>query len=293
MKRREVISAMQLREILGRRDGARKVWNFLSLAALMMLALLAIVPLALVFGHTLRLGLPALSLDFFTQLPAPVGEMGGGMGNAFLGTLTLLALAAAIGVPFGIAMGVFHSEYAHLKLARVTRFCVDLLTSLPSILIGLFTYALFVMPMKRFSALAGGFALSLVMLPVVARSSEEILKLVPAHVREAGLALGIPRWKVILRILLPGQLRGLTTGVMLAVARAAGETAPLLFTALNSQFWSTGLDQPISSLPVQIYTYATSPFEEWQRLAWSGALVLIVFVFVLNMLTRLLLRRKV
>jgi len=292
MKRREVISPSEFRSLLGRKDRIRKLKNRLAATCVMGLAVVALIPLVLVLSHTFRLGASSLSFDFFMALPAPVGEVGGGMGNAFLGTLTLLLLASLVGVPFGIAMGVFHSEYAHLKLARLTRFCVDLLTSLPSILLGLFAYAVIVIPMKRFSAIAGGFALSLVMLPVVTRSSEEILKLVPSHVREAGLALGIPRWKVILRILLPGQLRGLTTGVMLAVARASGETAPLLFTALNSQFWSTGLDQPISSLPVQIYTYATSPFEEWQRLAWSGAFVLIVFVLVVNLTTRILLRRK-
>jgi phosphate transport system permease protein len=284
--------ATELRSALSRKDRTRKFKNRCMLGVLGLASLLAVIPLIFVFWHTVKQGVSYLSPGFLTHLPAPVGEVGGGMGNALLGTATLLALGASGGVPFGLILGVYHSEYRNSRLAGFTRFGVDLLSSLPSILVGLFVYAWVVIPMKRFSAWAGGIALAFVILPIVARSTEEILKLVPQHVREAGLALGLPRWKVILRVLLPGQVRGLITGVMLALARASGETAPLLFTALNSQFWSTGLDQPISSLPVQIYTYAISPFEEWQQQAWTGAFVLIFFVLSVNLFTRFLLGRR-
>jgi phosphate transport system permease protein len=277
---------------LAARDSRRKVKNALFLSLLVFASILAITPLIAVFIYALKQGFAGLSLDFFTKLPAPVGESGGGMANALVGTAVLLALGSGLGVPLGIAVGVFLSEFGTGRLASFTRFSVDVLTSVPSIIVGLFAYALIVVPMKHFSAMAGGVALSIVMIPIVARSTEEILKLVPVHVREAGLALGIPRWKVILRILLPGSAGGITTGVMLAVARAAGETAPLLFTAFSNQFWGRGIDQPIASLPVQIYTYAISPFEEWHQQAWTGAFVLIVFVLSLNLLTRLILRKR-
>jgi phosphate transport system permease protein len=214
------------------------------------------------------------------------------MANAMLGSLVMIALASAVGIPMGIAGGVYLSEYGPGKLASTLRFSIDLLASIPSIIIGLFAYAMLVLPMKRFSALAGGLALAIIMIPTVARTTEELLRLVPIHIREAGLALGIPRWRVTLSVVLRGALGGIMTGVMLAVARAGGETAPLLLTALNSQFWFKGVDQPVASLPVQIYNYAISPYDDWHRQAWAAALILVLFVFILNLITRLLIRRQ-
>jgi phosphate transport system permease protein len=293
-KEAQTVSTLS-RDRLGAHDFRRKMVNRLFLALLILASLVAVIPLLSVFAYVLKQGLPALNLNFFTRLPAPVGELGGGMGNAVAGTLILVAIASIIGIPIGIAAGIYLSEYGNRtqggKVAPILRFTVDLLASVPSIIIGLFAYAVLVVPLKRFSAYAGGAALAVIMIPTIARSTEELLKLVPTHIREAGLALGIPRWKVILRVVLRGSLSGITTGVMLAVARAAGETAPLLFTALNSRFWPSGLDQPISSLPVQIYTYAISPYDEWHQQAWAGALLLVSFVFLFNLLTRLALGR--
>lgn len=248
----------------------------------------ALLPLISVFVYVLLQGLPGLRLDFFSQLPKPVGELGGGMGNAILGTATLVAIAALIGIPWGIGAGLYLSEYRETRLSKIVRFCTDMLNSIPSIIVGLFVYATMVVPMKRFSALAGGLALGILMVPTVTRSVEELLKLVPLHVREAGLALGLPRWKVILSIVLKGSTKAITTGAMLAVARVAGETAPLLFTAFGNRFWQTTLDQPIAALPVQIYNYAISPYSDWHNQAWSGALVLVMLVFLMNILVRLL-----
>jgi phosphate transport system permease protein len=270
----------------------RKLVNFAMCGALGLLACLAILPLLGVFLHVLREGAGGLSWDFFTELPKPVGETGGGMANALVGTVLLVAMAGLLGVPWGIAAGVYLSEYGTGKLARFLRLSTDLMTSVPSIIVGIFAYAVVVLPMGRFSAHAGAFALAVIMIPIIARTTEELLRLVPDHVREAGLALGIPRWKVVLRIVVLGSRGGLATGVILAVARVSGETAPLLFTAFGNRFWAHGLDQPIASLPVQIYTYAISPYEEWHRQAWAGALVLVVFVLFLNLGTRLLLRRR-
>jgi phosphate transport system permease protein len=277
--------------LLSKRDGRRKVVNQLLLGALFLAALSAVAPLVNIFIFVIRKGAPALTWEFLTSLPQPVGEAGGGMGNAILGTIILVSLASAIGVPLGVAAGVYMAEYSYSKLSRWLRFGVDLLTSVPSIIVGLFAYAMVVLPMKRFSAHAGGFALAVIMIPTVARTTEELLKLVPTHLREAGLALGIPRWKVTLQVTLRTAWGGIMTGIMLALARAAGETAPLLITALNNKFWPKSLDQPISSVPVQIYTYAISPFEEWHQQAWAGALLLVALVFVLNLTTRLLMSR--
>lgn len=269
----------------------RKIVNFSMCVLLAAAAALALIPLLSVFQYVLQQGLPALNLSFFTELPKPVGEVGGGMANAFVGTLILIAIASAIGIPWGIGTALYLSEYGDKsRVAHVVRFCVDILASIPSIVIGLFAYTVVVIPMKRFSAYAGGIALGILMVPTVARSAEELLRLVPTHIREAGLALGLPRWKVTLRIVLRGALSGITTGVILAVARVAGETAPLLFTALNNRFWAHSLDQPIASLPVQIYTYAISPYDDWHRQAWAGALVLVALVFFVNLTARFLLQ---
>lgn len=254
---------------------------------LFLAALAALVPLFSVLGYVIWNGAGYLNWDFFSKLPKPVGETGGGMANALAGTCTLVATASLIGVPWGIAAGVFLSEYGDGKLGTVVRFATDMLASVPSIVIGLFVYTLVVVPMGGFSAMAGGVALAIIMIPIVARSTEEIVRLVPVHIREAGLALGVSRWKVILRIVLRGCVSGITTGVMLAVARVAGETAPLLLTSLNNQYWNLGVTGPIASLPVQIYSYAISPFDEWHGLAWAGALLLVLMVFVVNVLARL------
>jgi phosphate transport system permease protein len=275
--------------LLSARDGRRKLFNWLMVAFLFSMALVAIAPLLNIFVYVIRQGGPALSWEFLTSLPKPVGETGGGMGHAVLGTAMMVGLASALGIPLGIAAGVFLSEYGNGKLARTLRFANDILVSVPSIIIGLFAYAIIVKPMGRFSALAGGFSLAVIMVPVIANTAEELLRLVPVHIREAGLALGIPRWKVILRIVLRGSLPGITAGIMLAVARAAGETAPLLITALNSRFWPRGLDQPMASIPVQIYNFAISPYEDWHKQAWAGALLLVGLVFLLNLGTRIFL----
>jgi phosphate transport system permease protein len=283
---------ISIRDRLSVRDFQRKVINYLMISVLIFAAILAIFPLASVLIYVIKQGWSSLNWEFFTTLPKPIGETGGGLAHAILGTMILILTASAIGIPVGIAAGLYLSEYGTGKVASTLRFGIDLLASTPSIIIGIFAYAVLVVPLKHFSALAGGLSLAMIMIPTVARTTEELLKLVPIHVREAGLALGIPRWKVILRIVLRGSMGGIMTGVMLAVARAAGETAPLLFTAFNTPYWPKGLMQPIASLPVQIYNYAISPYEDWHRQAWAAALVLVLFVLVMNIITRLILQRK-
>jgi phosphate transport system permease protein len=264
----------------------RKFFSNFMVVTLCGVSVIAILPLVSIFIDLVRKGFSSLDWAFFTQLPRAVGEEGGGLANALLGSLILLILAVLTSVFWGIMAGLYLSEYSRGRTTRVLRMTIDLLTSVPSIVVGIFTYAVLVVPMGGFSAYAGGIALGIIMIPIIARTTEEILKLVPMHYREAGLALGIPRWKVIVYLVLRGARGGVLTGVILAVARAAGETAPLLFTAFNNQFWSRGLNQPTASLPVQIYTYAISPYEEWHRKAWAGALILIIFVFVVNWLAR-------
>jgi phosphate transport system permease protein len=268
---------------IGKRKWIDRSMKFLFVLA----AFLALLPLGAIFFYLLYKGAPGLDLNFFTSMPQPVGVDGGGMANAILGSFLIVGVAAFFGIPWGLSVGVFLSEFGNTQLARVIRFISDLLTSVPSIIVGLFAYALLVRPMGGFSAYAGSAALAMIMLPFIARSTEEILRLVPSHVREAGLALGIPRWRVTLFIVLRGSFKGVTTALILAVARVAGETAPLLFTSFNNRFWSMRLDQPMASLPVQIYTYATGPFQDWHQQAWTGALVLVFSVFLLNLLTRL------
>lgn len=281
-----------LRDRLSVRDVRRTMVNRLMLTILMLASVVAIFPLISVLVYVIQQGWPALNRDLFLLLPRPVGEVGGGMGHAFLGTLILISMASAVGIPLGIGVGLYLSEYGIGKIAVWLRFAIDLLASTPSIIIGIFAYALLVVPLKHFSALAGSLALAIMMIPTVARTTEELLKLVPIHVREAGLALGLSRRKVILRIVLRGSIGGIMTGVMLAVARAAGETAPLLFTAFNTSFWPKGIFEPIASIPVQIYNYAISPYDDWHQKAWAGALVLVLFVLLLNVMTRLILQRK-
>ncbi|AUX41961.1 phosphate ABC transporter permease [Sorangium cellulosum] len=256
-------------------------------------AVVVLIPLFLIFIYVVGRGLSGLSVDFFTQLPKPVGEEHSGMGNAVVGTLMLIGIACCIGLPTGILAGIYLAEVGRGKLASAIRFIADVLGGVPSITIGVFVYALVVVPMKRFSALAGGIALAIVMLPTVTRTTEELLKLVPAHLREASLALGVPEWRTSLLVVLRTASPGIGTGVMLAVARIAGETAPVLLTALGSSYWSFAVDRPIASLPVQIWRGATSPYAKWQQEAWTAALVLILLVFFLNLIARIATSRSV
>jgi phosphate transport system permease protein len=220
-----------------------------------------------------------------------VGEEGGGMANAWVGSLIVVGMAAGIAVPWGILTGIYLSEYSRGRFASVLRLMTDILGSIPSIITGLFVYSWIVVSMKRFSAYAGAVALAIIMVPMITRTTEEILKLLPNHIREAGLALGLPRWKVTLFIVLRGGMSGIFTGILLAMARAAGETAPLLLTAFGNRYWAQSLDQPIATLPVQIYQYAISPYEDWHRQAWAGAFVLVTFVLLFNLATRLVFQK--
>ncbi len=270
----------------------RKAVNASMVALLGVMSLVAILPLFFIFFYILKQGLPAFSFSLFYELPKAAGEAGGGIGHSILGSLILAGLASCIGIPWGIAAGIYLSEYGSGILGKIIRFCIEILSSVPSIIVGLFAYAVIVRPLQKFSALAGAASLAVIMVPIVARTTEELLRMVPMHIREAGLALGIPRRRVILRILLRGSLGGISTGVLLALARIFGETAPLLFTALSSPFWPQSLIEPIASLPVQIFNDATSPYEEWHGRAWAASTLLVFFVFLLNAVTRLILRGK-
>lgn len=258
---------------------------------LMACVLFAILPLLLILGTLLIRGAGSLSIDFFTRMPAPAGENGGGVANAIVGTLLMVGTACLIGIPVGIGAGVFASEYPGNRLATITRFVADVLNGTPSIVIGVFAWTWVVAKQRHFSGFAGSVALAILMVPMVMRTTEEIIKLVPHSLREAALALGYQRWRTTLQIVLLTALPGILTGALLAVARIAGETAPLLFTALGSQYMGTNLTQPMAALPLTVYTYATGPYAEWHRYAWAAALVLILLVFVLNMLARLATRR--
>lgn len=239
---------------------------------------LVLVPLAAIFGYLVIRGLTSLNLAFFTQIPKPVGESGGGMANAILGSGIILLVGSAVGVPLGVGSGIYLSEYSRGNFGKLVRFTADVLNGVPSIVIGISVYALLVLRQKHFSALSGGVALGIMMIPTITRSTEEMLRLVPHSIREAALGLGIPQWRSTLSITLRTAMSGVVTGIMLAFARVSGETAPLLFTAFGNQFWSTKLDQPIAALPLQIFVYAISPFDDWHRLAWGGALVLIALI---------------
>jgi phosphate transport system permease protein len=265
---------------------ARRVVNVVMSWLSALAAALVVLPLLLIFGFLLWQGASAVNVDFFTHLPKPVGEVGGGMANAIVGTLILLALAAALGLPIGILGGLYLAESRDARLPWLARFLADVLNGVPSIVVGIFAYTVVVLPMRRFSAIAGAFALAVIMLPIVVRTSEELVRLVPASLREAALALGIPQWKVLLRVVLPTARAGIITGVMVAIARVAGETAPLLFTAFGNRFWHQTLDQPIAALPLQIFAYAIAPYDDWHRQAWAGALVLIGLVFAVSLAAR-------
>jgi phosphate transport system permease protein len=254
---------------------------------------IALIPLASVLWYVVVRGIGGINLEFFTELPKPVGETGGGMGNALLGTLKLVALAGLFGIPPGVMAGIYLAEFGSTKFGAAVRFAADVMSGVPSITVGIFVYSLVVVTTKQFSALAGGLALAILMLPMVTRTTEELLKLVPESLREAALGLGVPKWRATLRVMLRTAAPGIAVGVMLAVARVAGETAPLLFTAFNNRFWSTGLNEPTASLPVNIYINAVSPYEDWHRQAWAAALVLLLTVLILNISARFLVRSRV
>jgi phosphate transport system permease protein len=273
------------------RDTRRRVVSAVMTGLAVGSVLVALVPLAFVLFFVVSQGVQALSLDFFTQIPRPVGEAGGGMGNAILGTIILCGIGAAIAIPIGIMSGVFVAEYPQSPLAPVVRFAADTLNGVPSIVIGVFVYAIAVLPFGRFSAMAGGIALGVMMIPIITRTTEELLRLVPNTLREGALALGATRGRAVMTVVLPAALPGIITGIMLALARIAGETAPLLFTAFGNRFWSTDLTQPIGAITVQVYAYAISPYADWHRQAWAGALVLVALILVASVLARIATRR--
>jgi len=264
-----------------------------AVTGLMIAATLAVLtPLGLIFLHIVKMGLSSLSLDFFTQIPKPTGESGGGMANGLFGSALLIFLSSCIGLPIGVLGAVYLTEFGGGRLATAIRFSADVLAGIPSIITGMVAYSLIVVPFKGFSALAGAVALALIMIPIVLRTTEEQLKMVPGTLREASLALGVPLWRTSLKVMLKSATKGVVTGILLAIARISGETAPLLFTALGNQFWSRKLTEPIAALPLQIFSFAIAPYDDWHKLAWAGALVLVCIMFTLNLGARLLGRQK-
>ncbi len=251
-----------------------------------MFTLAVLIPLVLIFVHIIRMGFSSINFDFFIQIPKPPGETGGGMANGLAGSAMLILLSSLFGIPVGIFGAIYLSEYGGGRFSDLIRFSADVLSGIPSIITGMVAYTLLVVPMKGFSALAGAFALALIMIPIVLRTTEEQLKLVPGTLREASLALGVPLWRTTLKVTLRSALTGVMTGILLAIARIAGETAPLLFTALGNQFWSKSLTEPIAAMPLQIFNFAISPYDDWHRLAWAGALVLVTIMFGLSLAAR-------
>jgi len=270
----------------------RKSLNYVMLTLTGVAAFAVVSVLFLILGYLIWNGGTSLSLNFFTQLPKPVGETGGGMANAIVGSLKLLFLAAVMGLPVGLLAGVYLAEFGGKTFSFIVRYTTDLLNGVPSIVIGIFAYSLVVLPVKHFSALAGGVALGIMVIPITVRSTEEFLRAVPGNMREAAMALGASKWKTIATVVLPAASGGILTGMLLALARVAGETAPLLFTAFGNRFWSQGWGQPIASLPVMIYTYAVAPYDDWHRQAWAAGLVLLALVLVSNLGARFILARS-
>lgn len=270
----------------------RQVRNRIMLTLTYLAAALATLPLLLILLYLIQRGAVALGPEFFTSMPQPVGEAGGGMANAIVGTLLVVSVAVAIGLPVGVGAGLYLAEHRAGRLATLSRFLTDVLNGLPSIVMGVFAWELLVRPFGHFSALAGGVALGAMMIPMVTRTTEEMVRLVPDSLREAALALGYPRWRTSLTIVLRTAMGGVVTGALVAIARIAGETAPLLFTAFGNQFWSTNLSEPIAALPLQIFTYAISPYEEWHNQAWTGALVLVGIVSVVSLIAKLATRNR-
>ena len=269
----------------------RKLLSSLFVGFCGLSVLVALVPLGFVLFFVVSEGIQAVNFDFFTKMPKPVGETGGGMANAIVGTLIVTGLGSLFAVPIGILSGVYMSEYAGTKLASLVRFAADTLNGVPSIVVGVFVYGIAVLPFKQFSALAGGLALGVMMIPIIARTTEELLLLVPGTMREGALALGATRSRAVFSVVLPAALPGIITGVVLALARIAGETAPLLFTSFSNRFFTTSFTQPIATLTVMVFTYAISPYEDWHRQAWAGALVLVTIVLVCSLLARFATRR--
>ena len=286
-----LIAAAQTRRMRINR-AYRMTVNHLVSGLAMLATLLVLAPLVAILIYLLYKGASSLNLAFFTQIPKPVGENGGGMANSIVGSGVILCLASLLGIPVGIAAGVYLAEFGRGRLlATLIRFTADVLNGVPSIVMGIAIYSLIVMPQQHYSAFAGGIALAIMMVPTVTRTTEEMLATVPHSIREAALGLGVPKWRTVLSISLRTASPGIITGCMLAFARVAGETAPLLFTAFGNQFWSLNLNEPIAALPLQIYVYAISPYDEWHRLAWAGALVLIVMIMVSVTLVRIFANR--
>lgn len=273
------------------RSWRRRAVSRLAVALCGLSVLIALLPLGLILFFVLSSGVQALNWDFFTKMPAPVGEPGGGMANAIVGTLMLAGIGALVAVPIGVISGIYMAEYAGGRLASAARFAADTLNGVPSIVVGVFVYGIAVLPFKQFTMIAGGIALGIMMIPIIARTTEELLKLVPHTMREGALALGATRARAVFTVVLPAALPGIITGIVLALARIAGETAPLLFTSFNNRFWNVNPAQPTAALTVQIYTYAISPYEDWHRQAWAGALVLVGIVLVCSILARTATRR--
>jgi phosphate transport system permease protein len=271
----------------------RKFVSHFMLTMTGLCALVAVSVLFFILGYLVYHGGASISWDFFTKLPAPVGETGGGMANAIVGSAKLLLLASLLGVPIGFFGAIYLAEFSGGTIAFVVRYAADLLNGVPSIVIGIFAYSLVVLPFKHFSTLAGGFALGLMMIPITLRSTEEFLRAVPRSLREGAMALGASQWKTIASVVVPAAYRGILTAVLLAFARVAGETAPLLFTALGNRFWSPGWNQPTASLPVMIFTYAISPYDDWHRQAWAAGLVLLGLILITNIVARVILSRGI
>ena len=283
-------AAVLPRPALSWRERRRRTTSLVMLSLTGVAALLTVIPLLLIFFHLLRAGVSSLDLDFFTQAPAAVGEAGGGVGNAILGTFLMVGIAAALGLPVAIGAGIYLAEAQGSRVANAVRFVTDVMNGIPSIVIGIFVWASVVAPMRGYSAFAGGVALAIMLLPMVTRTTEEMVRLVPRELSEGALALGFTRWRTTLGIVLPAARSGILTGVLVSLARIAGETAPLLFTALGNQYWEWNLGEPMDALPVRIFQYAISPYEEWHRLAWAGSLLLIALVLAVSLVARFLIR---
>jgi phosphate transport system permease protein len=270
----------------------RRVVNAVMLTATGLATLAIASVLLFILGYLFVAGARNLNFAFFTELPKPVGEAGGGMANAIVGSAKILGLATAIGVPVGFLSGVYLAEYGSRGFAFVVRYTTDLLNGVPSIVIGIFAYTLIVLRFRHFSTLAGGVALGIMMIPISVRSTEEFLRAVPNGLREGALALGAPRWRMLATVVVPAAKDGIITGIMLNLARVAGETAPLLFTSFSNRFWSPGLDQPSASLPVMIFTYAVAPYDDWHRQAWAAGFVLLMLILTINVSARMILARS-
>lgn len=270
----------------------RKIKNHIVTLLMVCATMAVLIPLGMIFFHIIKMGAGSVTPDFFIHIPKPTGETGGGMANGMVGSALLIALASVIGIPVGVFGALYLVEFGGSKVSNAVRFAADVLSGVPSIITGMVAYTLLVVPMKGFSALAGAVALALIMIPIVLRTTEEQLKMVPGSLREASLALGVPLWRTSLKVTLRSAMTGVMTGILLAIARIAGETAPLLFTALGNQFWSRKLSEPIAAMPLQIFNFAISPYEDWHQLAWAGALVLVTVMFALSLTARYLGRAK-